>query len=1232
MLLATVGLAVPTNAPPPKYTSVTTDTNGNLTAPLNLWTQNAAAISAAISGGASQTPLTTDVNGAHFSITNLNKLQATNSLALTNVAGTNIVSSTGQTNTVGGVAVYKQAAGALAITGNATFAGNGGSTSSYVPTATDSAGNWSWQAPTGSGSFSGNPTQFTGNSIKSGYITTNAVLNGTVTGTSVGTGASQLLQYDANVNLTLTGGGAVLVTNGGTIIADGGGSFIVQGTGIGQNFTTQQDNVTTSMSETVSNQTTLKGWLFANGASNTFTGPLDIQSTATNRGATTMLSTLNVAGFTSVAGESNSVNGGVAGTLVVAGAQTNLGNLKVLGTTTMTGFTNNGTGGVGGTLVVAGAQTNLGNVVVLGTLTAAVAGDVTGTTAATVVSTVGGVTAANVASGATAANNATTSTSVGTIVLRDNTGAIYGNKYVAMTLTPSNIFAGLGTLSGVSGGNVFTISGSTCAAMGLATGYNIQSPNTGLPQYRINTILNTTQFTTFQAVDSHDTTVATYMVYPNAMRLNDINGNQHGTIENDSSISVDTEKGGLANSGAFYLNAGSNTVRINIETDTYGFNTVGFQMAAGTLAGGLFKNVYPLSVSVMAPDKCFEVLPDGTDSVGVGLTNRLGSFLDLFGAIRSKTSFAGNAITAMSASITNQTSLLGWLFANGVSNTFTGTMDLQGTATNRAAVTMLSTLNVAGQTSLTGFTNNGTGGVSGTLVIGGAQTNLGNLVVLGTMSGNGSGITTLNGSSVSSGTVANARLNIGVGANQILALDAGANLNLTSAGAVTINGPNTGLGNGGILNISNGSEEIVDVNSAIINNGIEQVNTLTAMTGTISNSFIEKGWVFASGTSNTWTGTEDHQGTSTNRAAVTMLSTLSVAGQTTLTGFTNNGTGGISGNLIVGGVQTNLAGLTNTSGDIGNGGTLHQNGTIFATGTTNLVTGRTVFVGTVTNLGTVQFNANGGSTLNFVPTATDANGNWTWQAAPSGTGYTNSTATNIFNSWNVTNATAVFGVNINTNGNINATGNVSIAGQFNGSGAGLTSIASNALPSNIVYTNGGNSNIFNNLNLTNATAATGISLGTNGIVSCNQILATNIDTIQTSSGVPAAGHLGEPVQSLVAVGSAVSLTTATTANVTSISLTAGDWRVSGNVNYTSTTATVTGKLAGISSTSVTMPTDGSEVPNGTQMTLLSAKDGTALPEKIFHLSGTTTVYLEGQATFSAGSVSAYGQITARRND
>lgn len=152
------------------------------------------------------------------------------------------------------------------------------------------------------------------------------------------------------------------------------------------------------------------------------------------------------------------------------------------------------------------------------------------------------------------------------------------------------------------------------------------------------------------------------------------------------------------------------------------------------------------------------------------------------------------------------------------------------------------------------------------------------------------------------------------------------------------------------------------------------------------------------------------------------------------------------------------------------------------------------------------------------------------------------------------------------------------------------------------------------------------------------VLANNTQTLSnktltgtaTNDNAPA-GAVGEYISSAVASGSAVSLTAATPANVTSISLTAGDWDVSGAVNYVidAPNGGCTGK-ASISSTSATQATDGSEAYG---QSTLGLNYSVPLTRKRFSLSSTTTVYLVGEApTVAAGpaGVKAYGTITARR--
>lgn len=136
--------------------------------------------------------------------------------------------------------------------------------------------------------------------------------------------------------------------------------------------------------------------------------------------------------------------------------------------------------------------------------------------------------------------------------------------------------------------------------------------------------------------------------------------------------------------------------------------------------------------------------------------------------------------------------------------------------------------------------------------------------------------------------------------------------------------------------------------------------------------------------------------------------------------------------------------------------------------------------------------------------------------------------------------------------------------------------------------------------------------------------------VEQSNGSASAGDLGEFVQTLVAAGSAVSLTTATAADIASISLTAGDWDVEGWVNFAATGGTTTGRVASISATSATHPIDGSQIHQGYQTTTLTETTSVSLPRKRISLAATTTIYLVATGTFSAGSMAGFGGINARR--
>jgi hypothetical protein len=140
---------------------------------------------------------------------------------------------------------------------------------------------------------------------------------------------------------------------------------------------------------------------------------------------------------------------------------------------------------------------------------------------------------------------------------------------------------------------------------------------------------------------------------------------------------------------------------------------------------------------------------------------------------------------------------------------------------------------------------------------------------------------------------------------------------------------------------------------------------------------------------------------------------------------------------------------------------------------------------------------------------------------------------------------------------------------------------------------------------------------------------------ETSTGSATAGNVGEVIQSSVASGSAVSLSTGVAVNITSISLTAGDWDVSANIYYGPAASTnITVLIASISQTTGTLDlTTLGATNNQRQGGFVPGAGGTVNclvgPLRI-SLSGATTIFLVTQANFTVSTLSGYGAIRARR--
>lgn len=140
----------------------------------------------------------------------------------------------------------------------------------------------------------------------------------------------------------------------------------------------------------------------------------------------------------------------------------------------------------------------------------------------------------------------------------------------------------------------------------------------------------------------------------------------------------------------------------------------------------------------------------------------------------------------------------------------------------------------------------------------------------------------------------------------------------------------------------------------------------------------------------------------------------------------------------------------------------------------------------------------------------------------------------------------------------------------------------------------------------------------------NQIVASRKGVTDGSSA--AAGDVGE-VKSATS-SSSVTLTSQTSANLVSLSLSAGDWEINGTILFSGSSPAWTSLLASINTTSATI----APFPNKFQLSMAFTSVDQAIPliRRRLNVSSTTTVYLVGQAAFSSGTANAQGYIEARR--
>ena len=218
------------------------------------------------------------------------------------------------------------------------------------------------------------------------------------------------------------------------------------------------------------------------------------------------------------------------------------------------------------------------------------------------------------------------------------------------------------------------------------------------------------------------------------------------------------------------------------------------------------------------------------------------------------------------------------------------------------------------------------------------------------------------------------------------------------------------------------------------------------------------------------------------------------------------------------------------------------------------------------------------------------------------------------------------GLTVNAKGLVTAaanqgylTGNQTITLSGDATGSGTT-----AIPVTLATVN-------SNVGTFQGLTVNGKGLVTAAVSTTGQIPGTN------TNNNASAGNVGEYISSTLAVGSEITLSPNTATNITSISLTAGDWDVSGNVcfddNSGGSAPTITYRLAAIGLVSATLPsppntggyTGGAYPSAGAFNNIVALPVG---PIRV-SLASTSTVYLITYCAYT-GTLKVYGFIGARR--
>ncbi len=204
------------------------------------------------------------------------------------------------------------------------------------------------------------------------------------------------------------------------------------------------------------------------------------------------------------------------------------------------------------------------------------------------------------------------------------------------------------------------------------------------------------------------------------------------------------------------------------------------------------------------------------------------------------------------------------------------------------------------------------------------------------------------------------------------------------------------------------------------------------------------------------------------------------------------------------------------------------------------------------------------------------------------------------------------------------------------SGQPLRSNGAGVAPSfSTISTNGYANNSVTLPKLTTIGARTILGNGTAATDDVTAINAGQFPATQTNDNA-SAGNLGEYIESVVPVGSAVALGNSVIGNITSINITPGDWDVSLSVTFNPGASTNT---QSVSCSITTSPSTfdytngryaaGFISPSGVNITAAGVPTCQTMPTR-WSVTTTTTLYAGVLSGFSASTMNAYGIIRARR--